>query len=364
MDMIAKNGLAVAVQGCYWGDAEGARLRAEGLSIPGYSKTGGGRSQADEILALWSVLYTDPWYELRLLRDRPGKSNLTLGQDSPSILLRQAIDEFRPSAALRQDLLDHGLADHFEQALTALRVAPEYDQAVTTAAADSFDHRQAIARALIAYVCVAAEENEPTIDGGARDALTERLSNELHGYGMGASDFFLRHVKGLAAHTATRKLSRDRGALTDAAAPLAGDIMRFLAHGEGMRRFLRKAIDDTRSEEVFLLTHSLGGVISADLLAREKVPQVKGLITVGSQVPFLYEIGALPSLEHPNRLPAHYPAWLNIFDRRDPLSYIGAPVLGSSVVDIEVDNGQPFPQSHSAYWKNPTVWTAVTAFLR
>ena len=35
----------------------------------------------------------------------------------------------------------------------------------------------------------------------------------------------------------------------------------------------------------------------------ESVPQVKQLITVGSQASFLYEIGALVSLEYPNPLP-------------------------------------------------------------
>src|SRR5664279_3064416 len=50
--------------------AAGARLLAGGASIPGYGDTGGAEpSEADQLLALWSVLYTDPWYELRLLRN-------------------------------------------------------------------------------------------------------------------------------------------------------------------------------------------------------------------------------------------------------------------------------------------------------
>src|SRR5215470_13953559 len=65
-------GSAVDVRGCFWGEAAGARLLAGGASIPGYGESGGTEpSEADQLLALWSVLYTDPWYELRLLRNRP-----------------------------------------------------------------------------------------------------------------------------------------------------------------------------------------------------------------------------------------------------------------------------------------------------
>jgi hypothetical protein len=99
------------------------------------------------------------------------------------------------------------------------------------------------------------------------------------------------------------------------------------------------------------------------LLVREQFANVAGLITIGSQSPFLYEIGAFPALGHPDPLPAHFPPWLNVYDRRDVLSYVGSGVFGDGVRDVEVDNGQPFPQSHSAYWTNPAVWTAVSEFV-
>jgi hypothetical protein len=87
-------------------------------------------------------------------------------------------------------------------------------------------------------------------------------------------------------------------------------------------------------------------------------------VTVGSQAPFLYEIGALPSLEPADPLPDHFPQWLNIYDRRDILSYVGAGVLGADkVTDVQVDNNQPFPQSHSAYWSNDDVWNAIAQVL-
>ena len=87
------------------------------------------------------------------------------------------------------------------------------------------------------------------------------------------------------------------------------------------------------------------------------------LVTVGSQAPFLYEIGALWSLTHDDPLPAHLPPWLNIYDTRDLLSYVGGRLFPGRVEDVEVNNGQPFPQSHSAYWTNPKVWDAIASRL-
>lgn len=87
------------------------------------------------------------------------------------------------------------------------------------------------------------------------------------------------------------------------------------------------------------------------------------MVTVGSQAPFFYEIDALASLSYGEPLPSYFPAWLNIYDGRDFLSYIGAGVFPGRVTDQRVDNGQPFPQAHSAYWRNDAVWQHVGRFL-
>jgi hypothetical protein len=57
------------------------------------------------------------------------------------------------------------------------------------------------------------------------------------------------------------------------------------------------------------------------------------------------------------------PNWLNVYDPRDLLSYVGAPLFPGRVEDVEVDNRQPFPPSHSAYWANPQVWDAIVSRL-
>lgn len=362
---VAAHGLPLEVYGCFWGDTEGARLNAGGASIPGYEESGGEvPSEADELMVLWTLLYSDPWYELRLLRHRPVVGAVPFGQEPPSVLLRRAVDAYEPSDELRERFASAELDSFLDDALKRLRAAPELDDAVATAPADPLEHRRALGRALVAATLTSAEDASlPAIDGETRDALVLAVTTELHGHGMGLGSFLLRPVKGLALRMVTRKLTGDRGSLSDAASPAAGDILRFLAHGGGARTFVQSAIGDLRPGPVFLLAHSLGGIICADLLVREQIPGVAGLITIGSQTPFMYEIGAFPALAYPDPLPNHMPRWLNIYDRRDVLSYVGAGVFGNLVRDVRVDNGAPFPQAHSAYWTNRHLWSAIGEFV-
>src|SRR5258708_18031009 len=105
----------------------------------------------------------------------------------------------------------------------------------------------------------------------------------------------------------------------------------------------------------------LGGIGCADLLIQHQSvrQQVQLLVTVGTQVPFFYEIGALHSLSPDQPLPPDFPSWLNIYDLNDFLSYVGATVFPNQVQDVLVDNRQPFPQAHGAYWTNPATWNAI-----
>jgi len=121
-----------------------------------------------------------------------------------------------------------------------------------------------------------------------------------------------------------------------------------------------------------VIAHSLGGVAVVDTLIEQPIPEVTHLITVGSQAPLLYELDALQSrplqrdpshmpVPAPHPLASPFPAWVNIFDAHDFLSYRAQPVFGDTTVrDVAVDNGCYFPESHSAYWANPKVWDAIT----
>lgn len=355
----------VEVRGCFWGQEFGARLRGNGVSIPLYAETRGGEEPSDEdrAVALWSVLYTDPLYELRLLRNHPGAESPILGQDPSSVVLRRRIETYELSDELRTRFAVLGLADELDGAVTTVRASDELAQAVETAPADPVEHTQAIARAIIALTLVEAmERGAPAVDGQTRDGLLDTMIEELAGYAMGIGDWLKRPLVGIARRVASRKLVKDRGAITDGTSPAAGDTLRFFAHGDEVLMFLLQAVEAAPSP-VTLVGHSLGGIMCVSLLARQCLPQVRRLVTVGSQSGFVYEIGAFPGLPYGTRLPEHVPAWLNIYDRRDILSYLAAPLFGERVVDVAVNNGQPFPQSHSAYWTNPAVWHEIAAFV-
>lgn len=96
------------------------------------------------------------------------------------------------------------------------------------------------------------------------------------------------------------------------------------------------------------------------------LPEVTHLITVGSQSPYLYEIGALQGLDYAKqeKLPAGFPPWLNLYDPNDFLSYVAEPVFqAANIRDVRIDSGQPFPESHGAYWTNDSAWRAIKEFV-
>jgi hypothetical protein len=353
--------LPVEVKGCFWGESAGAQLTLRGRSVPEYSEAGGlvGPSAADTQNALWSVLYIDPWYELRLLANYTPPDKVILGTLPASAVLRDTVKNFAPNDGLTEWLEREGLRNYFIEARDELVRTQEFQEATATAPSDPILHRQAISRALVARTIVASTEaGNPPVSGLIRDALVTQVGNQLKAFGLGLSDFLLRQIKGFATRYATNR----RGQLIDMVTDPGGDILRFLARGDDARAYVKQAVGYSAGR-VVLLGHSLGGIMCVDLLARETLPSVVQLVTVGTQAPFLYEIGAMPSLAAGDPLPDHFPPWLNIYDHRDLLSYVGAEVFEQRVTDEKVDNGQPFPESHSAYWTNPKVWDAIERVL-
>jgi len=358
------------VSGCFWGGSEGAQFNAGGASIPSYRTGGDDPSEAEENLALWAVLYIDPWYEIGLLGNWPAdRGQLALGQVAPSDRLREQIETFVPSEELSQLLARYDLGASFDSACAALRAAPEFDRTVATVTdATLNEYRKAVARALVAFTTVRAEDSgAPPIDGAAREEIVTAIIDDLYGSGPGVAAWLTRPFKGIAQSMVTQPMAGRRGALTDATSPTDGDIMHYQVRGSGIRRYIRQGVADIVATDpgssVTLLAHSLGGIACVDALIEAPIPGVGRLVTVGSQAPFFYEIDALTSLSYGEPLPDHFPAWLNIYDDRDLLSFIGADLFPGRVTDLQVDNGQPFPQAHSAYWRNDAMWRHIGEFL-
>jgi hypothetical protein len=343
------------VEPCYWGEAEGSRLRAGGASIPQYESTRAAFSsslravepedQEDYEIALWELLLKDPFVELRLLATMAGESaGLGLGRvpQTPNFdRLAEWNTELAADDKLRSEIAVAALGALIPEACEIV----EGSEALVDAEAggDQQAYRVASARAVLATTFLLAEErDQPSparTDPALRDALVDGFARVLDRAprtgALSSRGFIKDHIGkpllGLAVHAGASVAStwawRRRGAISDAASATAGDILLYQVRGDGIRHFIKERIASSEAP-VVLLAHSLGGIACVDLLVLERLPQIELLVTLGSQAPFFYEIGALHSLEYKdvvpeNRLPAHFPPWLNFYDLRDFLSYVG-----------------------------------------
>lgn len=349
---------------CLWGEPLGAKLNAGGASIPLFDSTLAiVEAENEEIeVILWEQLYNDPLYELRLLALKPIEGSLSPFDEQKSDVLRSHLATYQPTPELQAQLAEAGITEEFPTALQKVTDSEPYHQALTTVGDDLNELITALSRAIIAQAIQESEKQSkysPILtDAELRDRVIQTLSLSLGEVELGIGNWAIDKIRQLARTLGTDWVKGRRGAITSAVSPVPGDILLYQTRGEEIRAFIREKIAQAEPP-VVLLCHSLGGVACVDLLAKEEIPAVQLLITAGSQAPFLYEINALSSLKFGQPLPAHFPQWLNIYDLRDFLSYIGANIFPNKVQDVLVDSKQPFPQAHGAYWTNPTTWKAI-----
>ncbi|MBB5798111.1 alpha/beta fold hydrolase [Streptomyces caelestis] len=343
----------------YWGGTHGATLAAGGASLPaepgGTSRDLAERHPEDETAAAWAALYADPYAELALAAaGAPPVTERAPGALPPEHAMRARLAALAAQGDSGAAELGPGLA----RAAHDLAAHPVLGPAAGALAPD--DLATLAARSLTARVVAdALDSDAPLVPvGDRRDAVADRLAVALGAQPRGAERGVRSLVLRVAGSAASRAAVRRRRALTEAAHPAAGDILRYLSRGEAVRTDLRDRVTGLEPP-VALVGHSLGGIIALDTLISAPLPQVRLLVTAGSQGPFLYESGSLPSLEHPAPLPPHMPDWLNLYDPRDLLSYLGAGLFPGRITDVRVDSRQPFPASHSAYWTNPEVYRHI-----
>lgn len=374
------------VRPCYWGDL-GASLHFGGDSIPDYqsSKYGG----VPDDLIFWTQLYNDPLLELRMLSVPTIDGRAPPEADEGSRLARDAIGYFRFEGALKDRLQQTGQLALWQSALQQIEREPDVEKSF----ASGHEPRmvlEALSRAIAALAISQAKRiGLPTIDGSTRDELVAKLSEDLaktlrkyesemgspaervKRAGQAISSFYSAYVSNPAKRYATRVATslitqgavERRKSLTDFSSPIAGDILLYQARGARIREAVLREVAAC-GEPPFILAHSLGGVIAVDLLAMSSPPKVAGLITVGSQAPYLYEIGALAACEPPNKLPVAFPKWLNFYDPNDLLSFKAESIFPGVSRDVRIESKQPFPESHGAYWSIGTLWDQCAHYIR
>ncbi|WP_326762777.1 hypothetical protein OHB35_52870 [Streptomyces phaeochromogenes] len=358
---------------CLWGEDHGARLNRGGVSIPRRRADVQGphsitdlpdvRGEHDASDAVWSLLDIDPLAELRILGETEAAQAapyLPQQDETSAEQLILVLKGLPGHPAVREQAALHGLTGSDLE--SAARSVSDVLQSLLLETSTPIDDlRHVVSRAVVAVALDLADmrwgQGGMSVDRATVEALQAAVLEALGEPGTALGWFsdltkpawlpFWRTGEWLTSWQVRRK----RPGVSAQVAPPIGDILRYQARGEGLRDCIADAV---RAAEppVVVLAHSLGGVAGVDLFARQDYSElVSALVTVGSQAPFLYEMDALSSLPYGQPLPAHFPRWLNAYDPRDPLAYVGAPIFGTSrVTDKEFNTGRPLLRAHSAYW--------------
>jgi hypothetical protein len=342
------------VTGCGWGDPFGARLHRNGISIPNYDRTGDA-FPADERAsrARWHLLSSDPLLELRLLpQELPELGMLPGGEEILTLVPRLEDD-----GTILNMLKEWGVDKPWAPFIQGIMAERDWKTVVTDITLSPAAASEPVARAITAgYLQQLRLQGFPALSGDQRDQLKNTLVNLVGGPPLGIGDWFLTRLTNAAV--------KRRGGISDLSTPAVGDIIHYQARGRSIRNFIAKMAKDCKADVV--LAHSLGGVACVDWLAsgENPVPSAQKLVTVGSQAGYFYEVDGLASTPFGTGLPSTFPGkWLNIFDRADLLGFLAEPIFPQNAIDFEVDSGQPFPASHSAYWQNDVVWERIAGFL-
>ncbi|MCQ8189647.1 hypothetical protein [Streptomyces rugosispiralis] len=387
----------IKVARCFWGEEHGASLGLGGASLPVRTKNrgvggdgvgvgGDGVLDEDDPLAVWALLEVDPLAELRefaqAAHDDGEETGFVPGRVDPWETVADTVrgltlepvapDPGQTGGSLPRLVAD--LAPHLEEA--ADRVADEISGSLGgTSPADGIE--PIAARAVYALAVQLAEgpygDDEPlAVDGADRDTVVGALTDQLGGTDRGG--FVAGAAKGVAVRALNSYLSplsalahTFRGGITTKSVPASGDILRYQVRGAGVRAAIRAAVRDaveSGNGPVVLLAHSLGGIACVDLLAEPEPPAgVELLVTVGSQAPFLYELDALTALRRDEPLPGAFPRWINVYDERDLLGFVGEKVFPGRVTDLRVNTRQPFPRAHTSYFAHQRLYDLLAPEL-
>ncbi|MGR9235049.1 hypothetical protein ACU8NU_26215 (plasmid) [Rhizobium leguminosarum] len=359
---VAVANIAVPVVACAWGEPLG--ITYGGRSLPDGPSEAQLSVEASE-LARWTWLLDDPLAEMDRLAIRDTRATegalpppgikpewqkrleaikaYTLSQSAEELLTRVGVTDLWPGAAAT--VVKSAIV---REALERSAEAGELPDAIA-----------ALARAVVAELHRrATEAMRPAPSAALRGRLCRILVVDWGGAVAGLSTFLTRMFE----RAGTSIARRNRATLNALAAAPIGDVLLYQSRGHKIRDFIRKTIEAAPGPAL-VVAHSLGGIACVDLLASDNPPAVEGLVTIGSQSPLFHEFGALAALKEGQDLPYAFPPWLNVFDRNDFLSFVGERIFGGRIKDFEVYSGQPFPDSHSAYFANPEVWTEIARFF-
>lgn len=181
-----------------------------------------------------------------------------------------------------------------------------------------------------------------------------------------------------------------RGKTAELAALTLGDIVAYHQRRQDIHARLFEVLDrqspgsGTAARPIYVLAHSLGGLVTldaalgSDVLADDGLPRklhIKNWVTFGSQPGFFHIVAPRQGIEpyvpgRPCGLPNTIGRWINLWHPMDLLAFVAAPVFrlsdGTSPEDIRVDaGGSDILQNrfwlHSVYWTSPQLAASLKA---
>lgn len=366
-----RNGIdGVDFVGCPWGANVGVTLDLIATTLPPDAKTraavDGAPTDTEIEVALWAMLLEDPLVELRLAGEGgPRHTQVVVGAVPPGEAARATLLTLQANPP---DVSGSGLTvDEVVQAAKGVAAAPELADA-TAAAGTSADEELvgATARAVVATALARRREGggEPpaaAVEVAARDALIGTIEAAIAPAGTrGFGDWIKARAKAFAVKRASAMARERRAELMSTSLPGVGDIIYYERRGSAIADYVASKMASLR-RPVVAVGHSLGGIMLVDLLTGESPPVADALVTVGSQAPLLYAIDSLQRLRPGETDPQPFVPWLNVYDRSDLLSFCAEATFAgvSGINDQEVESGVPFPEAHSAYWRNDRVYELI-----
>ncbi|MPZ72133.1 MAG: alpha/beta fold hydrolase [Nitriliruptorales bacterium] len=359
-----RNGLdGITISGVAWGPKFGVPVDAVEKSLPPEAVTRdafdtAAPDDADLDTAAWALLLDDPLFELRLVAESAEMEQAgvvvggSLADQSAETALRQVQD--RPP-----ELSGTGLTPEELSAAAGRVIGSSELQGAALAVGDAADPDliEVMARAVVATALAGHRLDAPGTEPPA--ALSGELRDELVAATVkviapeqvkGIGGWVKKKVIGFAAQRATAMAVDRRSSLQGASTPGVGDILHYQRRGGAIADVVAEGLTG-HQRPIVAVGHSLGGIILVDVLSRDGAPDVDLLVTVGSQSPMFFAIDALGDLR-PRGSNVPFSPWLNIYNRRDLLSFVtkGLWPTARGLTDVEVDSRVPFPQSHSAYW--------------
>ncbi|MCU0288548.1 MAG: hypothetical protein MUF15_19415 [Acidobacteria bacterium] len=223
---------------CFWGDQFGAKLNADGLSIPVpdiIKAFGDLNTNDDETIALWELLYSDPLCELSAIAMNPGENSkvINFSEEPLNAKLSYEFQNRKFSSKYVQNLAIVGLSDVFEKAYMDTIDSPAFKSALDINPKVIDSERQVIARAVIAKALNMCENLELSLrimhDTALRDELVALLTDEFGGISKGLSGFILKPFFGLAKSIATNHAARKRRTISAQLYETPGDVLVYMA---------------------------------------------------------------------------------------------------------------------------------------